>query len=266
MKNNRIGKRAVIGKNVHIGEFTSIEDDVIIGDNTWIGNNVNVLSGTRIGENCEIHSGAILGGIPQDLKYNNECTFLEIGNYTIIREFVTVNRGTASKYRTVIGNNNLIMSSAHIGHDCIIGNNCIIGFSVGIVGEVNVGDWCNISGLTAIHQFSTIGEHAMVSGLSRVVKDVPPYILAAHEPLQYAGLNTLGLKRRGFDSSKIDELKSIYRILFQERRNIKFALQLIESEFKQTLERDKIMNFINDSKRGIIKGTNIDLNFSKLNF
>lgn len=254
MKNNNISKKAIIGTNVQIGKFTSIENDVIIGDNTWIGNNVNILDGTRIGKNCEIHSGAVLGGIPQDLKYDNEYTLLEIGDKTIIREFVTINRGTASKQKTLIGNNNLIMSSAHIGHDCVIGDNNIIGFNVGIAGEVIVGDWVNISGLTAIHQFSIIGDHSMVSGLSRVVKDVPPYILAAREPLQYVGINTVGLKRKGFSSSKIDELKAIYSVLFQEKRNTKLALQLIQNEFEQTVERDKILNFVIGSARGIVKG------------
>ncbi|KAF2513399.1 acyl-ACP--UDP-N-acetylglucosamine O-acyltransferase [Flavobacterium foetidum] len=254
MGNNKIGYRTIVGKNVSIGNFTTIENDVEIGDNTWIGNNVTILNGTRIGQNCEIHSGAVLGGIPQDLKYNNEQTFLEIGNCNIIREFVTLNKGTASKQKTFIGNNNLIMASAHIGHDCTIGNNNIIGFNVGMAGEVIVGDWVNISGLTAIHQFSIIGDHSMITGLSRIVKDIPPYVLAAREPLSYAGLNAVGLKRRGFESEKLEELKSIYRVIFQQRLNVKTALEIIESDFHQSLERDIILNFIKGSKRGIIKG------------
>lgn len=254
MKNTLIHKQAVIGANVNIGNYVTIEDDVIIGKNTQIGNNVSILRGTRIGENCQIHSNAVLGGIPQDLKYKGEYTFLEVGHNNIIREFVTINKGTISKGITSIGNSNLIMSNAHIGHDCIIGSNCIIGFSVGMAGEVTVEDWSNISGLTAIHQFSSIGENTMVSGLSRVVKDIPPYIMVAHEPLRFAGLNTVGLKRREFDSCKIDELKAIYKIIFQEKRNTKFALELVKREFEQTLERDKIINFIHNSKRGILKG------------
>jgi UDP-N-acetylglucosamine acyltransferase len=253
-KNTVIGKRAVIGANVHIGNFGTIEDDVVIGDNCWIGNNVSILNGTRIGKNCQIHSGAVLGGIPQDLKYRGENTLLEIGNDNIIREFVTVNKGTSSKGNTVIGNNNLLMSNAHIGHDSFIGNNCIIGFSVGMAGEVIVGDWVTISGLTAIHQFSVIGDHTMISGLSRVVKDIPPYITAGRDPLSYVGLNIVGLKRRGFESAKINELKEIYKILFLERRNTTFALELIESLCKPTIERDRILTFIKESKRGIIKG------------
>lgn len=256
LKNNTIvGKNAVIGNNVHIGNFCTIEDNVVIGDNSWVGNNVSILSGTRMGENCQIHSGAVLGGVPQDLKYRGEDTLLEIGKNNIIREFVTINKGTSSKRKTTIGNNNLFMSNAHIGHDCFVGNNCIIGFSVGMAGEVLVGDWVNISGLTAIHQFSVIGEHTMVSGLSRVVKDVPPYITVGRDPLSYVGLNIVGLKRRGFTKSKINELKEIYRIIFLEKRNTTLALNLIESQFEQTVERDLILNFIKGSTRGIIKGT-----------
>ncbi|WP_294962250.1 acyl-ACP--UDP-N-acetylglucosamine O-acyltransferase [uncultured Flavobacterium sp.] len=254
MKNIVIGKNAVIGMNVHIGNYTTIENDVIIGDNTWIGNNVNILDGTRIGKSCQVHSSAVLAGNPQDLKYNNEYSTLEIGDHNIIREFVTINKGTQSKQKTVIGNNNLLMSNAHIAHDCNIGNNCIIGFNVGIAGEVIVEDYANISGFTAIHQFSVIGEHSMISGMSRVVKDIPPFIVAGREPLSYVGLNVIGLKRRGFEIEKINELKEIYRIIFQQKRNTTLALEFIENHFKQTNERDKILSFIKKSSRGIIKG------------
>jgi len=257
MKDTLNHKNAVLGSNISIGNYVTIENDVVIGNNTQIGNNVTILSGSRIGENCQIHSNAVLGGIPQDLKYSGEYTLLEIGDNNIIREFVTINKGTISKGKTSIGNSNLIMSNAHIGHDCVIGNNSIIGFSVGMAGEVIVEDWVNISGLTAIHQFSVIGEHAMISGLSRVVKDVPPYIIAAHEPLRFAGVNIVGLKRRGFSSDKIDELRSIYRVLFQEKRNTKFALEIISEKFQETVERDKILNFVKESRRGILKGFEI---------
>ncbi len=255
MKNTVIGNRAVIGSNTNIGNFTTIENDVVIGNNCLIGNNVSILSGTRIGDNCQIHSGAIIGGAPQDLKYQGEYTILEIGNGNSIREFVTINKGTAAKLKTSIGDYNLIMSNAHIGHDCFIGNNCIIGFSVGMAGEVVAGDWVNISGLSAIHQFSVIGSHSMVSGLSRVVKDIPPFITVAHEPLRYVGLNSIGLRRRGFSFEKIDEIKSIYKIIFQEKRNTKSALEFVEHNFESTFEREEILNFIRDSTRGIIKGS-----------
>ncbi|MEG0851790.1 MAG: acyl-ACP--UDP-N-acetylglucosamine O-acyltransferase [Flavobacterium sp.] len=255
MKNSVVGNSAVIGNNVHIGNFSTIENDVVIGDNTWIGNNVTLLNGARIGENCEIHSGAVIAGNPQDLKFKGEYSLLEIGNETIIREFVTINKGTASKGKTIIGDHNLIMANAHIGHDCLIGNNCIIGFNVGIAGEVTVGDWVNISGFSAIHQFSNIGDHSMISGMSRVVKDIPPYITVAHEPLSYVGLNSIGLKRRKFDVEKINELKGIYRIIFQEKRNTSLALELIESQFEESTERNSILDFIKQSKRGIVKGS-----------
>lgn len=254
MKNSIIDKKAIIGKNVHIGNFTTIENDVVIGDDTWIGNNVNILSGTRISERCKIHAGAILGGIPQDLKYKGQYTLLQIGNNTVIREFVTINRRTASKGKTIVGNENLIMANTHIGHDCFIGNNCVIGFNVGMSGEVCVGDCTNISGFTAIHQFSHIGKNSMISGISRIVKDVPPYVLAAREPLSYCGLNLVGLKRRDFEKEKMLELKDIYRIVFQEKRNITQALKIIEHDFESTVERDKIIAFIKESTRGIIKG------------
>jgi len=249
-----IGKRAQIGKNVQIGNFTTIDDDVVIGENTWIGNYVNIQNGARIGENCQIHASAVLAGNPQDLKFKGEYTTLEIGNNNIIREFVTINRGTASRGKTVIGNDNLIMANSHIGHDCVIGDHCVIGFNVGMAGEVIVYDWANISGLTGIHQFSRIGAHSMVGGLSKIAKDVPPYVIAARDPLTYEGINSIGLNRRGFESSLINELKEIYRVIFQERRNISHALELIETNFEITRECDEIIGFIRNSTRGIIKG------------
>lgn len=249
-----IGEKSKIGNNVSVGNFSTIENDVIIGENTIIENNVSILNGARIGNNCYIHSGAVISGTPQDLKYKGEYTTLEIGNWNIIRESVTINKGTNSKKITKIGNNNLIMANAHIGHDCDIGNNCIIGFGVGMAGEVVVEDFANISGLTGIHQFTRIGEHCMVGGLSKIVKDVPPYIIAARDPLSFAGINIVGLKRRGFEQSKLNELKEIYKIIFQQKRNTSYAIEFIENNFKQTLERDKILSFIRHSQRGIIKG------------
>ncbi len=251
-----IGKNCKLGKNVRIGNFTTIEDDVTIGDDTVIENHVSVLNGARIGDNCHIHSGAVLAGIPQDLKYKGEYTTLEIGNGNIIREAVTINRGTISRKVTHIGNNNLIMANAHIGHDCEIGNNCIIGFGVGIAGEVIVNDFANISGLTGIHQFCRIGEHCMVGGLSKVVKDIPPYVIAARDPLSFSGINVVGLERRGFGQATLNELKEIYKIIFQQKRNTSHAIDFIENNFKQTAERDKIICFIRQSQRGIIKGKN----------
>ncbi len=217
MKNTFIHKNAVLGNNISLGNGVTIEQDVVIGNNSQIGNNVTILSGTRIGENCQIHSNAVLGGMPQDLKYRGEYTLLEIGDNNIIREFVTINKGTISKGKTSIGNSNLIMSNAHIGHDCVIGNNSIIGFSVGMAGEVIVQDWVNISGLTAIHQFSIIGENTMISGLSRVVKDVPPYIIVAHEPLRFAGVNTVGLKEENLLRIKLTNFDLYIAFYFRKR-------------------------------------------------
>ncbi len=253
-KTSVIGKNAKIGRNVQIGNFTTIGDDVIIGDNTQIGNGVDIQDGTRIGCNCVISSCAVIAGIPQDLKFKGEYTTVEIGDYTTIREYVTVNRGTASKSKTVVGSHTLIMANSHIGHDCEIGNHCIIGFNVGMAGEVIVHDWANISGLTGIHQFSRIGAHTMIGGLSKIVKDVPPYIVAARDPLCYEGINRVGLLRRGFTSDKIDELKAIYRVIFQEKRNLSHALEIIKANFAPTVERDEILNFIENAGRGIVKG------------
>ncbi len=248
------GQKAEIGTNVHIDKSTCISNDVVIGNNTWVGSNVTILSGARIGENCKIFPGAVISAEPQDLKYNGEYTTVEIGDNTIIREGVTVNRGTVSKGKTIIGDNCLIMANAHIGHDSVVGSNCIIGFSVGMAGEVVVEDWANVSGLSGIHQFSRIGAHCMISGLSRIIKDVPPFVIAGRDPLTYEGINRIGLKRRGFSSDKIDEIKEIYRVIFQQGRNVKHALECIEKNFKQTKERDMIIRFINKSERGIIKG------------
>ncbi len=222
-----IGVHSEIGENVTVGNFSTIEDDVVIGDNTIIENNVSILNGARIGQNCHIHSGAVLSGIPQDLKYKGEYTTLEIGNWNIVRESVTINKGTSSKKTTKIGDNNLIMANVHIGHDCEVGNSCIIGFNVGVAGEVVVEDFANISGLTGIHQFVRIGEHCMVSGLSKVGKDIPPYIIAGREPLSYGGINVVGLKRKGVEQTKLNELKEIYKIIFQQKRNTSYAIAFI---------------------------------------
>lgn len=252
-KYSTISDKCILGKNVTIGNFCTVEDDVIIGNNTIVANNVSLLNGTRIGENCVIHSGAILSGIPQDLKYNGEYTTLEIGNNNIIREYVTINKGTNSKKATKIGNHNLIMANTHIGHDCSIGDHCIIGFNVGIAGEVVIEDFVNISGLSGIHQFTKIGEHSMVSGLSRITKDIPPYIIVAKAPLAYSGINTIGLQRKGFEQVKLNEIKEIYKIIFLQKRNTSLALDFIENNFKQTIERDKIITFIRNSQRGILR-------------
>ncbi len=245
---------AVIGKNVEIGPFTTIYADVVIGDNTWIGPNTIIMDGARIGKNCRVFPGAVISAIPQDLKFAGEKTTAEIGDNTTIRECVTINRGTKSKGKTVIGSNCLVMSYVHVAHDCVIGNNCILVGYVGLAGEVEMDDWATLGGGCIVHQFVRIGAHAFVQGGSKVGKDVPPYILAGRDPLAYAGLNIVGLKRRNFSQEKIQELQEIYRTIYQKGMNHSDAVNYIENNFPVSSERDQILSFIRKSERGIIRG------------
>ena len=212
-----IHPQAKIARNVVVEPFTTINNDVEIGSGTWIGSNVTIMEGARIGKNCRIFPGAIISAIPQDLKFEGEDSLTVIGDNTTIRECVTINRGTNDRGKTVVGDNCLIMAAAHIAHDCIVGNNAIIVNGVLLGGHVIVGEYAVLGGLSAIHQFIHIGEHAMISGGSLVRKDVPPYTKAAKEPLSYVGINSVGLRRRGFTSSKIKEIQDIYRILYQKK-------------------------------------------------
>ncbi|MFT5581810.1 MAG: acyl-ACP--UDP-N-acetylglucosamine O-acyltransferase [Psychromonas sp.] len=252
--NTVIDSQATIGKNVSIGAFTVIEADVVVGEGTQIGTHVTLLNGTRIGSNCQVLAGVVLAGMPQDFKYNGGETLVEIGNNTILREYVTIHRGTQTRGKTSVGSNSLIMANTHVGHDCMLGNNCIVGYSVGIAGETVIEDWANISSLIGIHQCSKIGAYAMVGGLTKVVKDVPPYIKTGRDPLIYAGVNAVLLKRCGFSREKIDEIQDIYRVLFERGKNTAVSLECIESNFNQSLERDSILRFVRNSKRGIVKG------------
>lgn len=245
---------AKIARNVVIEPFTTIHKNVSIGSGTWIGSNVTIMEGARIGENCRIFPGAVISAIPQDLKFEGEDSLTVIGNNTTIRECVTINRGTNDRGETKIGDNCLIMAAAHIAHDCIVGNNAIIVNGVLLGGHVVVGNYAVLGGLAAIHQFINIGDHAMVSGGSLVRKDVPPYTKAAKEPLSYVGINSIGLRRRGFQSDKIKEIQEIYRILYQRNYNNSQALDKIEGEMEATPERDEILTFVRNSKRGIMKG------------
>ena len=245
---------ARIGKQVEIGPFTTIYGDVEIGDNTWIGPNVTIMDGARIGKNCRIFPGAVISGVPQDLKFAGEITTAEIGDGTTIREYVTVNRGTLSKGKTVVGNNCLLQSYVHVAHDCLIGNDCILSGYTGLGGEVIIEDWAILGGGSLVHQFVRIGQHVMIQGGSKVPKDVPPYIMAGRDPVSYAGLNLVGLRRRSFTQDKIQEIQEIYRTVYQKGLNISDALRNIEASFSQSFERDHIMEFIRDSERGIIKG------------
>ena len=245
---------AKIAKNVVIEPFTTIDGDVTIGEGTWIGPNVTIMDGARIGKNCSIFPGSVISAVPQDLKYNNEDTIAEIGDNVTIRECVTINKGTTDRLKTVIGDNCLIMAYCHIAHDCTVGNNCIFSNNSTLAGHVTVGDYVIISGLTAVHQFCSIGNHSFVTGGSLVRKDVPPYVKAAREPLSYVGINSVGLRRRGYESKKISEIQNIYRYLYQKNYNNTQACQIIEAEMEASPERDEILQFIRNSHRGIMKG------------
>jgi len=245
---------AKIGENVIVEPFAYIAADVVIGDESYIGPHAVILDGTRIGKACRIFSGAVVSGIPQDLKFTGEETTTEIGDNTTIRECVTINRGTVAKGKTVVGSNCLLMAYVHVAHDCIVGNNCILVNNVTLAGEVVVEDWAILGGLTAVHQFVNIGCHAMVSGGSLVRKDIPPYVKAAREPLAYVGINTLGLRRRGFSNEKITEIHDMYRAIYQSNRNNSQAIEFIETSMPSSPERDIVVEFIRNSKRGIMKG------------
>lgn len=246
--------QAKIARNVVIEPFTTIHANVTIGSGTWIGSNVTIMEGARIGKNCKIFPGAVISAIPQDLKYNDEETTVEIGNNVTIRECATINRGTVDRMKTKIGNNCLIMAYCHIAHDCFVGNNCIFSNNTTLAGHVNVGDNVVLAGMVAVHQFASIGSHAFVTGGSLVRKDVPPYVKGAREPLSYVGINSVGLRRRGFSTEKIREIQNIYRIIFQKNFNNTQAIDIVEAEMEATPERDEIIQFIKESHRGIMKG------------
>jgi len=249
-----IHPKAQIGNNVTIEPFTSISADVIIEDNTWVGPNVVLMDGTRIGKNCKIFPGAVISGIPQDLKYKGEPSLTIIGNNTTIREYVTINKGTADKMATKVGDSCLIMAYAHIAHDCTIGNNVIIAGYVGITGHVVVEDYAIVEGLSGAQQFITIGAHSFVAGCSQIRKSVPPFIRVAREPLQYIGVNIVGLTRRGFSKESIKNIEDIYRIIFVRGYNMTKAIEMVEIDCPDTPERKQILDFINNEKDGIVKG------------
>jgi len=246
--------QAKIANNVVIEPFVTIHKNVEIGEGSWIGSNVTIMEGARIGKNCKIFPGAVISAIPQDLKFNGEDSIAIIGNNVTIREFVTINRGTKASLETVIGDNCLLMAYVHIAHDCIIGNNCILANAVTLAGHIKIDDFAIVGGLSAIHQFVNIGSHVMISGGSLVRKDVPPYTKAAREPLSFVGINSVGLRRRGFSAEKIKEIQDIYRIIYLRGYNVTRAMAIIEAEMPATSERDEIISFTNNSSRGIMKG------------
>ncbi len=244
---------ARIGANVEIGPFVTIDRDVIIGDNCVIDSNATICRYTQLGNNCHVFPSAVIGAIPQDLKFQGEETWTVIGDNCVLREFVTVHRGTASKGKTVVGNNNLIMAYCHIAHDCILGDNIIMSNCTQLAGEVEVDDFAIIGGGTLVHQFSHIGGHVMIQGGSKVNKDIPPFIIAAREPIAFFGINSIGLNRRGFTPEQIHAIQEIYRIIYQGGMNTTQALNHIEATMPATDERDKILSFIRNSTRGIVK-------------
>ncbi|MBS4013498.1 MAG: acyl-ACP--UDP-N-acetylglucosamine O-acyltransferase [Bacteroidetes bacterium] len=249
-----IHPNAKIGNNVTISPFVTITEDVVIGDNTWIGPNVTIMDGARIGKNCRIFPGSVISAIPQDLKFDGEITTAEIGDNTTIRECVTINRGTKAFNKTVIGSNCLLMAYVHIAHDCVVGNNCILANAATLAGHIVIDDYAIIGGLSAVHQFVNIGKYVMISGGSLVRKDVPPYTKAARDPLSFVGINSVGLRRRGFDNESIGIIQAIYRILFLNKYSVSKAVSIIETEIQPCDEKDEILNFIKNSNRGIMKG------------
>lgn len=245
---------AKIHPSVIIDPFVTIEGDVEIGEGTRICSNVTIMDGARIGKNCRIFPGVVIGAVPQDLKFRGEKTTAVIGDNTTIRECVTIHRGTASKGTTIVGNNCLLMAYVHVAHDCVVGNNIILANSTQLAGEVVVDDWAIVGGGSLVHQFTHIGSHVMIQGGSLIGKDIPPYVKAGREPISYAGINSIGLRRRNFSNDTIREIQDIYRFLYLSRMNVTDALDAIEAELPATKERDEILLFIRNSKRGIIRG------------
>lgn len=246
--------QAKIAKNVVIEPFVNIEKNVTVEEGTWIGSNVTIMEGAHIGKNCRIFPGAVIAAIPQDLKYDGEDTLVKIGNNVTIREFVTINRGTKANMETVIGDNCLLMAYVHIAHDCILGNTVILANAVNLGGHIIIDDWAIVGGLAAIHQFVHIGAHAFISGGGMARKDIPPFCKAGREPLAFAGVNSIGLRRRGFSNERINEIQEIYRILFLRGKNITQSVNYIEANMPATPDRDEILSFIARSQRGIMKG------------
>ncbi len=249
-----VSPKAKIGANVTIEAFATVYEDVEIGDNTHIHPNAIIYPDTTIGNGCQIFPGALIGIVSQDLKYKGEKAKTTIGNNTIIREYATVHKGTADRMMTSVGSNCMVMAYAHIAHDCVIGNNVILANYVGLAGHVTIEDFVIIEGYTAIQQFLVIGAHSFLAGASKVRKNVPPFIRVAREPLQYIGVNTVGLSRRGFDKDVINQIEDIYRLIFVRGHNITNALELVEQEITDTEIRNQIVSFIRSSTDGIIKG------------
>ena len=247
-----VSSKAKLGSNVTIDAFTVVEDDVEIGEDCTIGPSVVIYNGARIGKRVKIMQGASVSNIPQDLKYANEESYFYIDNDTVIREFVTLHRGTIETGFSRIGKNSLIMAYAHVAHDVIIGDNTIISNAVQIAGHVTIGDFVVIGGGTVVHQFCKVGDHSMIGGGYRIVKDIPPYVIAGSEPLKYSGLNLVGLRRRGFSNDDINSLKDAYNVLYNSGLNVSQAKEKINSKLVKNQFVQNILKFIDESSRGII--------------
>lgn len=246
--------QAKVANNVVIEPFVTIEKNVTIEEGTWIGHNATIMEGARIGKNCKIFPGAVISAIPQDLKFDGEETTVKIGNNTTIREFVTINRGTKANFETVIGNDCLLMAYVHVAHDCVIGDHCILANAATLAGHIEIDDYAIVGGLAAVHQFVKIGAHSMISGGGMARKDIPPFTKAAREPLSYVGVNSIGLRRRGFSNDQINQVQEIYRIIYLKNYNVSQAVNIIEADVPATPERDEILSFISKSTRGLMKG------------
>lgn len=246
---------AKLGKDVVIEAFAYVDKNVEIGDGTLIMSNATILYGARIGKNCTIFPHATISAIPQDLKFSGEDSVAIIGDNTKVRECATVNRGTASRGYTIVGENCLLMAYSHVAHDCVLKNNVILGNATQLAGEVEIFDNAIVSGGTLIHQFSRVGEHVMIQGGSKIPKDIPPYIMVGREPIVYVGLNVVGLRRRGFSSERINSIQEIYRYLYQSGYNTTQAIERIENELQQSEDKIHILNFIRSSSRGIVRGS-----------
>jgi UDP-N-acetylglucosamine acyltransferase len=248
-----IHPEAIIGENVEIAPFVYIDKNVVIGNNNKIMPNASILYGSRIGNHNTVFPGAVIGAIPQDLKFRGEETTAEIGNNNTIRENVTINRGTAAKGKTTVGNGNLLMEGVHVAHDAIIGNGCIIGNATKMAGEIIIDDNAIISGAVLMHQFCRVGGYVMIQGGSRFSKDIPPYIIAGRDPITYSGINVIGLRRRNFPNEIIERIHNAYRIIYQCGLNMTDALVKVEAEIETCPETEYIVSFIRGSERGIIK-------------
>lgn len=248
-----VHSEAQIAPGVRVGPFTTIDKDVVIGEGTVIGSNAVIQQGARIGKHCQVFPGAVISSAPQDLKFGGEYTTCEIGDYSVVREYATVNRGTSESGRTVVGHHALLMAYSHVAHDCVLGAHVILANACNLAGHVIIDDHARLGGMCAVHQFVRIGRNVMVQGGSLIMKDVPPYALAGRRPMRYLGVNSIGLKRLGMTGPDINHIQNIYRLVYSSG-NAGNGLKRVENDIPETAIRDEILTWIRDSKRGILRG------------